>query len=76
MIGIGDVKTIAVAVDTLSSMGTPTRRSTRSRYYTAALRRRAAFSDWDLATDPKLPLNYLKAFKNVVWFTGNAYPGP
>ena len=23
-----------------------------------------------------LPPNYLKAFTNVVWFTGNAYPGP
>ena len=31
---------------------------------------------WDLSTNAKLPLNYLLAFKNVVWFTGNAYPGP
>jgi hypothetical protein len=30
----------------------------------------------DLATDPELPLNYMKAFKTIVWFTGNSYPGP
>ena len=23
-----------------------------------------------------MPLGYLKAHKNVVWFTGNSYPGP
>jgi hypothetical protein len=34
------------------------------------------FSVWDLGADADLPANYLKAFKNVVWFTGNSYPGP
>jgi hypothetical protein len=23
-----------------------------------------------------LPLGYMKAFKNIVWYTGNTYPGP
>jgi uncharacterized repeat protein (TIGR01451 family) len=45
--------------------------------YTAALTTAGVtFSTWDLSTDSNLPLNYLKAFKNVVWFTGNSYPGP
>jgi hypothetical protein len=43
--------------------------------YTAALPA-GTFSVWDLAESSKLPLNYLRAFKSVVWFTGNAYPGP
>jgi hypothetical protein len=46
-------------------------------YYTAALTSAGvSFSTWDLATDKNLPVNYTKAFKNVVWFTGNSYPGP
>jgi hypothetical protein len=31
---------------------------------------------WDLAKDPELPPNSMKAFKAIVWFTGNSYPGP
>ena len=46
-------------------------------YYTAALTAAGVpFSTWDLAADSNLPLNYTKAFKNVVWFTGNSYPAP
>jgi hypothetical protein len=46
-------------------------------YYTAALNAAGvAFNTWDLSADTNLPLGYLKAHKNVVWFTGNTYPGP
>jgi uncharacterized repeat protein (TIGR01451 family) len=31
---------------------------------------------WDLGEDPDLPASYLAKHTNVVWFTGNSYPGP
>jgi hypothetical protein len=31
---------------------------------------------WDLNVDQVLPLNYMKAHQNIVWFTGTSYPGP
>ena len=34
------------------------------------------FDVWDLRDDPVLPLNYMKAHPNIVWFTGNSYPAP
>ncbi|HEY6203532.1 MAG TPA: hypothetical protein VI056_10865 [Candidatus Limnocylindria bacterium] len=36
----------------------------------------AGGSVWDLKTDANLPQNYMKAFRTIVWFTGNSYPGP
>jgi uncharacterized repeat protein (TIGR01451 family) len=46
-------------------------------YYTTALTTAGVtFSIWDLSTDSNLPLNYLMSFTNVVWFTGNSFPGP
>ena len=54
----------------------------RPRRLPADLQRRAdragvPFSTWDITgADGDLPPNYLRAFKNVVWFTGNSYPGP
>ncbi len=46
-------------------------------YYTAALNAGGfKYNTWDIASDPVLPLNFLKAHKIVVWFTGMAYPGP
>ena len=38
-------------------------------FYKAAMGA-ASFGYWDLAADPDLPLSYLKAHTNVVWFTG------
>jgi hypothetical protein len=68
--------TIAVSVDTLlvdGDMGGPNVES----YYEDALNANSVpYSYWDLSADPKLPLSMLKAHKNVIWFTGNAYPGP
>ncbi len=46
-------------------------------YYESALTANAVpYSYWDLSADPALPLSMLTAHRNVVWFTGNAYPGP
>jgi len=76
------IKTIAVTVDTLvvdddSFVPSSSKNLDVRSYYTAALTSNGkTFSVWDLGTDKNLPLNYLKAFKNVVWFTGNSYPSP
>jgi uncharacterized repeat protein (TIGR01451 family) len=68
--------TIAVAVDTLvvdEDLGGPN----VQQYYEDALTANGAqFSYWDLSVDPNIPQTLLNAHKNVVWFTGNAYPGP
>jgi uncharacterized repeat protein (TIGR01451 family) len=74
--GSATVNTIAVAVDTLlvdNDGNTPNVQS----YYTAALTTaNIPFSTWDLGADSNIPLHYMQAFKNIVWFTGNSYPGP
>jgi uncharacterized repeat protein (TIGR01451 family) len=72
----GTVKTIAVTVDTLLVDQDGNGPDVQS-YYTAALTAAGVqFTTWDLATDPNLPPKYMTAFKNIVWFTGNSYPGP
>jgi predicted alpha-1,2-mannosidase len=68
--------TIAVSVDTLivdGDMGAP---NVESYYENALTANGVAYSYWDLSADPTLPLSMLTAHKNVIWFTGNAYPGP
>jgi predicted alpha-1,2-mannosidase len=68
--------TIAVSVDTLvvdGDMGGP---NVESYYENALTADGVAYSSWDLSADPALPLSMLTSHKNVVWFTGNAYPGP
>jgi hypothetical protein len=46
-------------------------------YYTAALTAAGvSFDTWDLNANPNLPVKYLTAFKNVVWFTGTSFPAP
>jgi uncharacterized repeat protein (TIGR01451 family) len=76
------ITTIAVAVDTLvvdddSFVPSSSKNvDVRSFYTTALTANGISFSVWDLGTDKNLPLNYLKSFKNVVWFTGNSYPSP
>jgi uncharacterized repeat protein (TIGR01451 family) len=74
--GSATVKTIAVAVDTLLVDDDGNGPDVQS-YYTAALTAAGvSFNTWDLSVDPSLPLGYLKAHRNVIWFTGNSYPGP
>ncbi len=68
--------TIAVTADTLvvdEDGGGP---NVESYYESALAANGVAYSYWDLSADPALPLSMLTAHKNVVWFTGNAYPGP
>ncbi len=72
----GTIKTIAVAVDTLLVDNDDNGPDVQGIYKTALTTATVPFSTWDLKVDANLPLNYLKAFKNVVWFAGNSYPGP
>jgi hypothetical protein len=70
------VNTIAVNVDTLLVDNDGNGPNVQS-YYTAALTAaNISFSTWDLSTDSNIPLHYMQAFKNIVWFAGNSYPGP
>jgi uncharacterized repeat protein (TIGR01451 family) len=70
------VTTIAVAVDTLLVDNDDNGPDVQGIYRTALTTAGVPFSVWDLGADQKLPVGYVKAFKNVVWFTGNSYPGP
>jgi hypothetical protein len=68
--------TIAVSVDTLlvdEDGGGP---NVESYYENALTANGVSYSYWDLSADPNLPLSMLTTHKTVVWFTGNAYPGP
>jgi uncharacterized repeat protein (TIGR01451 family) len=71
------LNTIAVAVPTLLVDGDTNDPIDSQPIYAAALTGAGAqFSTWDLAAQGDLPTHFLQAFDNVVWFTGNAYPGP
>jgi hypothetical protein len=74
--GAVSIETIAVGKQVLlvdNDGGAPNVQS----YYTASVGSSGyAYDYWDLTADPELPLNYLKAHKAVVWFTGASYPGP
>jgi len=54
-------------------MGGP---NVESYYQTALTANGVGYSYWDLSADPTFPLSMLTAHKKVVWFTGNAFPGP
>ncbi len=73
---IAKLTTIAVSVGTLvvdGDMGGP---NVESYYENALTANGVPYSYWDLSADPALPVSMLTAHKNVVWFTGNSYPGP
>ncbi len=74
--GSATVRTIAVSVDTLLVDGDANIPDVQAHYTTALNAAGAQHSVWDLASDSNLPSNYLESFTNVVWFTGNTYPGP
>jgi uncharacterized repeat protein (TIGR01451 family) len=80
--GSASIKTIAVNVDTLvvdddSFVPASSNNVDVNSYYTSALTaNNIKFQVWDLGADKNLPSDYLNAFKNVVWFTGNSYPSP
>jgi uncharacterized repeat protein (TIGR01451 family) len=72
----GTIKTIAVTTDTLL-VGEDNHNPDVGAYYKDALAAAGApYTFWDLTTDPNLPVKYMTAFKNIVWYTGTAYPGP
>jgi len=68
--------TLAVATDTLLVDGDGDAPDTQSFYATALTANGISFGVWDLAQDPELSASYLALHKNVVWYTGNAYPAP
>ena len=74
--GSATVTTTAVTLDTLLVDGDGNIPDVQGAYSTALTSAGLAFGTWDLAADPTLPIGLLQAYKNVVWFTGNAYPGP
>jgi hypothetical protein len=46
-------------------------------YYKTALNANSVnYGYWDLLNNPALPQSYLTAHTDVIWFTGNSYPGP
>jgi hypothetical protein len=73
----GSIKTIAVAVNTLLVDNDTNAPQDSQPVYKAALDSAGiSHQVWDLNVDENLPLNYMKAFKRVVWFTGNSWPQP
>jgi uncharacterized repeat protein (TIGR01451 family) len=72
------INTIAVAADvnTLLVDNDDNAPNVQPIYVTALTSASVKFSVWDLKADANLPLNYMKAFRTIVWFTGNSYPGP
>jgi hypothetical protein len=80
-----DITTIAVTVDTLlvdqdshANDQPPSAAAPETLpIYDAALNGAGMAHDtWDLDAHPVLPIKYMQAFKNIVWFTGVSYPGP
>jgi photosystem II stability/assembly factor-like uncharacterized protein len=73
----GTVRTIAVAVNTLLVDNDTDAPVDSLPVYRAALDANAvAHQVWDLGDDINIPLNYMKAFDTIVWFTGNSWPQP
>ena len=72
------MKTIAVGATTYTLLvdGDGNGPDVQSYYATALTDAGVLFSVWDLSVDLNIPLSYMQAFDNIVWFTGNAYPGP
>ncbi|GAA1901323.1 DUF11 domain-containing protein [Lapillicoccus jejuensis] len=74
-VGAGlSLTTIAVRSDTVLVDGDGNSPDT-SGLYKAAMGG-TPYGYWDLAADANLPQSYLLAHENVVWWTGNSYPGP
>jgi len=70
------ITTNAVTLDTLLVDGDGNAPNVQSAYTAALTANGIAFGTWDLNANAELPVGLLQAYKNVVWFTGNTYPGP
>jgi hypothetical protein len=70
------ITTSAVTLDTLL-VDNDDNNPNVSTYYSDALTANGiTFGTWDLKVNSVLPVGLLRAYTNVVWFTGNSYPGP
>jgi len=76
--GSATVKTIAVGANTNTLLvdGDGNIPDVQSYYTTALTDAGVSFNVWDLSDDSNIPLSYMQAFDNIVWFTGNVWPGP
>ncbi len=72
--GSAALTSVAVASDTVLVDGDGDAPDVAGRYQAAIGTH--AHGYWDLAVDPDIPQSYLTAHANVIWWTGNAYPGP
>ena len=73
----GSIKTIAVAVNTLLvDNDTNAPQDSQPVYRTTLDSAGVQYQVWDLNVDQDIPLNYMKAFRRIVWFTGNSWPQP
>ena len=73
----GSIKTIAVSVNTLLVDNDTNAPQDSQPVYKAALDSAGVqYQVWDLNVDDNIPLNYMKAFRRIVWFTGNSWPQP
>jgi uncharacterized repeat protein (TIGR01451 family) len=70
------ITTIAVTVDTLLVDEDGNAPDTNAIYDAALNGAGMSHDTWDLDAHPVLPLKYMQAFKNIVWFTGTSFPGP
>jgi uncharacterized repeat protein (TIGR01451 family) len=70
------VKTIGVAVDTLLVDNDDNNPDVQQYYKDALTAANVPFTTWDLRADGPISQVFLNGFKNVLWFTGNSYPGP
>src|SRR5262249_10177721 len=70
------VKTIGVAVDTLLVDNDDNNPDVQQYYKDALTAAGVPFTTWDLKADGPVSQTFLLGFKNVLWFTGNSYPGP
>lgn len=70
------ISTTAVTVDTLLVDGDGNAPDVQGPYAAALTANGIDFGTWDLNTNATLPVGLLQAYTNVVWFTGNTYPGP
>lgn len=72
-----DLTAMAVQYDTLLVDEDTNKPVDSAPYYKDALDANSVnYGYWDLAQNADIPASYLAAHQNVVWFTGNSYPGP
>ena len=74
--GSASITTNAVTLDTLLVDNDDNNPNVQASYSAALTANSIPFGTWDLKANPELPVGLLQAYTNIVWFTGNSYPGP